>query len=177
MPINDYPCPRCGARSLRRSRIPSLRAAYGVKPMKLLMASAFVAFLSLPVAGQSSTSVTYGAGGRVVAASGLEPEQPDCSHDRVAGVVVKVEAFRDALSLTLRLPAGPTTVSVETDGLNEPDRRAMISTLLSKGSMVSLRVNTCGNGGIMSAISIRALPPGSPGYPPAPKLVPGGRAF
>ena len=145
--------------------------------MKLLMAATLVAFLSLPVAGQSPASVTYGTGGRVVAASGLEQEEPDCSHDRVAGAVVKVESFRDALSLTLRLPGGPTTVSIDTEGLNEPDRRAMISTLLSKGSMVSLGVNTCGNGGIMSAISIQALPPGSPSYPPAPKLVPGGRAF
>jgi hypothetical protein len=144
--------------------------------MKLMMAAAFVALLSLPVAGQSSASVTYGVGGRVVAASGLEQEESGCSHDRVAGAVVKVEAFRDVLSLTLRLPGGPTSVSVETEGLNEPDRRAMISTLLSKRNMVSLGVNTCGNGGIMSAISIRALPPGSPGYPPAPKLVPGGRA-
>jgi len=145
--------------------------------MKLLIAVTLVALLSLPAAGQSSASVTYGTAGRVVAASGLEQEEPDCSHDRVAGAVVKVEAFRDALSLTLRLPGGPATVSVETEGLNESDRRAMISTLLSKGSMVSLRVNTCGNGGIMSAVSIRALPPGSPGYPPAPKLVSGGHAF
>jgi hypothetical protein len=145
--------------------------------MKLLTVTVLVAFLSLTAAGQSSASVAYGAAGRVVAASGLEEEQPDCSHDRVAGAVMKVDAFRDALSLTLKLPAGPATVSVETEGLNDSDRRAMISTLLSKESMVSLRVNTCGNGGVMSAVSIRALPPGSPGYPPAPKLVPAGRAF
>jgi hypothetical protein len=142
--------------------------------MKLMMAATLVVLFSLLAAGQSPASVTYGTAGRVIAASGLEQEEPGCSHDRVAGAVVKVEAFSGVLTLTLILPGGSATVSVETEGLNESDRRAMISTLLSRGSMVSLRVNTCGNGGIMSAVSIRALPPGSP---PAPKLVSGGRTF
>lgn len=130
--------------------------------MKLMIAATLVALFSVSTAGQSPASVTYGTAGRVIAASGLEQEEPDCSHDRVAGAVVKMEAFRGALSLTLRLPGGSATVSVEMEGLNESDRRAMISTLLSKGSMVALKVNTCGNGGIMSAVSIGALPPGNP---------------
>lgn len=126
---------------------------------------------------QTSPLVTYGTAGRVVAVTGLEEEMANCARDRVAGKVLKVDSGGDPLSLTLRLPGGTTTLSIAAEGLNDSDRRAMISTLLSRGNAVSAQVNVCGSGGFLSAISIRALPAGSPGYPPAPKLTPGGNAF
>jgi hypothetical protein len=145
--------------------------------MRRLTVTALIAFCCLTASAQTSPRVTYGAAGRVVAASGFDDDTEGCSKDRVAGSVVKVEANGDGLELVLRLPGGSASVFVDAEGMNPSDRQAMISTLLSKGSTVSVQVNVCGNGGIMSADSIRALPPGSPGYPPAPKLVSGGRAF
>jgi len=136
--------------------------------MKLLTVIALIVFCHLTVVAQSSPRVTYGAGGRVVAASGFDEDTEGCARDRVAGTVLRVEADGDYLDLTLRLPGGPTSVSVDAEGMNPADRQAMIATLLSKGNSVSVQVNVCGNGGIMSADSIRALPPGSPGYPRHP---------
>lgn len=145
--------------------------------MKILPTAAlvFVAFLTAPA--QTSPLITYGKAGRVVSVTGIDEEEASCGHDKVAGTVLRVESEGDMLSLTLRLPGGPTSITIDTEGMNDSDRRAIISTLLSKGNSVFVRVNICGTGGFLSAISIRALPPGSPGYPPAPKIVPGGSTF
>jgi hypothetical protein len=145
--------------------------------MKILPAVAMFFAVPLSASTQTSPVITYGMAGRVVAVTGLEEEVASCGHDKVAGTVLRVDSEGDALTLTLRLPGGPTSISIETEGMNDSDRRAMISTLLSKGNSVSARVNICGSGGFLSAISIRAMPPGSPGYPPAPKVIPGGSTF
>jgi hypothetical protein len=141
------------------------------------VSTAIVAVSCLVASAQTSPRVTYGTAGRVVAASGFDEDVEGCAKDRVAGIVVKVEADGVNLYLTLRLPGVTTSLSVDAEGMDPADRQAMIKTLLSRGNVVSVQVNVCGNGGIMSADSIRALPPGSLGYPPAPKVVPGGRAF
>jgi hypothetical protein len=148
--------------------------------MRLFLVSTVAVFACLTARAQDApTRVTYGAGGRVVAVTGIgeERDSEGCAKDRVAGTVVKVEADGDYLDLTLRIPAGPVSVNIETEGMNPADRQAMIATLLSRGNSVSVQVNECGMALIMYATSIRVLPLGSPGYPPAPKIISGGSTF
>ena len=53
--------------------------------MRLPTVIALIVFCHLTAAAQSSPRVTYGAGGRVVAASGFDEDTAGCARHRVAG--------------------------------------------------------------------------------------------
>jgi hypothetical protein len=129
------------------------------------------------VSAQASPVVTYGACGHVTSVTGINDNLTNCANDHVAGTIVKVESSDGDLDISIRLPSGLTSVSMDPAGINPEDRKAVLSSILSQGSKVRINVSVCGSGGILCAKAIHKLAGRSPGFPSQRRIPSGGRTI